>query len=74
MGRNSHLIKGCYKALDAMKYEIAGELGIHVPTEGGGTPDWASVTSYQAGSCGGLITKRLVAYAEQVLAGQQANN
>ncbi|WP_067622453.1 alpha/beta-type small acid-soluble spore protein [Alicyclobacillus acidiphilus] len=58
---NSTLIPQASKALDQMKYEIASEFGVNL---GGET------TSRQNGSVGGEITKRLVAFAEQNLAGR----
>ncbi len=53
-----------------MKYEIAAELGIPVQ-RGSGEAYWGHVTTREAGACGGEITKRLVAFAEQALANQQ---
>lgn len=58
---NQTLIPQAAKALDQMKYEIASEFGVQL---GGET------TSRQNGSVGGEITKRLVAFAEQNLAGR----
>jgi small acid-soluble spore protein A (major alpha-type SASP) len=66
---NSLLVPGCHKALDDMKYEIAAELGI--PVQQGSEDYWGHVASRDTGAVGGQITARLVAYAEQVLAGQQ---
>ena len=48
-------------AIEQMKWEIATEFGVTLG------PD---TTSRQNGSVGGEITKRLVAFAEQQLAGQ----
>ena len=48
-------------AIEQMKWEIATELGVALG------PD---TTARQNGSVGGEITKRLVAFAEQQLAGQ----
>lgn len=59
---NQVLVTGASKALDQMKYEIASEFGVQL---GADTP------SRQNGSVGGEITKRLVAFAEQQLAGRQ---
>jgi hypothetical protein len=59
---NQILVNGAGRALDQMKYEIASEFGVNL---GGETP------SRLNGSVGGEITKRLVAYAEQALAGGQ---
>jgi hypothetical protein len=68
--RNALLQSGAHQALDDMKYEIAAELGIAVQ-RGSGEAYWGHVTTREAGACGGEITKRLVAFAEQALANQQ---
>ncbi|ARU62242.1 small acid-soluble spore protein A (major alpha-type SASP)/small acid-soluble spore protein B (major beta-type SASP) [Tumebacillus sp. BK434] len=59
---NQILVNGAARALDQMKYEIASEFGVNL---GGETP------SRLNGSVGGEITKRLVAFAEQAMAGRQ---
>lgn len=48
--------------------EFAGELGA-AGASTGGTVHWSSLTSRQAGSVGGEITRRLVQQAEQVMNG-----
>ena len=58
---NQTLVQHAESALDQMKYEIATEFGVTLG------PD---TTSRQNGSVGGEITKRLVALAEQQLAGR----
>lgn len=67
--RNAVLQSGAHQALDSMKYEIAAELGLPVQ-QGTGESYWGHITTREAGACGGEITKRLVAYAEQALANQ----
>ncbi len=67
---NALLNSGAHKALDDMKYEIAAELGLSVQ-KGSGEDYWGHITTREAGACGGEITKRLVAFAEQALAKQQ---
>lgn len=62
------LVAQAHKALDDMKYEIASELGL--PVHQASEDYWGDIISRDAGRCGGQITKRLVAYAEQALAGQ----
>lgn len=57
---NQKLVSGASQALDEMKYEIANEFGVNIGAE---------QTSRANGSVGGEITKRLVAFAEQSLAG-----
>jgi hypothetical protein len=65
--QNGLVIQNAWKALDMLKYEVASELGITPPTDG----NWGAVSSYENGSIGGSITKRLVAFAQEQLA---ANN
>ncbi|MCL6625432.1 alpha/beta-type small acid-soluble spore protein [Alicyclobacillus shizuokensis] len=62
----THVVPGCHKALDDLKYEIAHELGI--PVYQGSEDYWGEIASRDTGAVGGRITARLVAYAEQVLA------
>ncbi|WP_027724078.1 alpha/beta-type small acid-soluble spore protein [Tuberibacillus calidus] len=57
---NQILVPGVEQALDQMKQEIAQEFGVQLG------PD---TTSRANGSVGGEITKRLVAAAQQQLAG-----
>ncbi len=61
---NVLLIQNAGKALNDLKYEIASELGITPPPDG----YWGAVSSYENGSIGGSITKRLVAFAQEHLA------
>jgi hypothetical protein len=58
---NNLLVPQANQALDQLKYEIAAEFGVQLG------PD---TTSRQNGSVGGEITKRLVSFAEQQLAGR----
>lgn len=58
---NQKLIPNASNALEQMKYEIASEFGVNLG---------ADTTSRQNGSVGGEITKRLVSYAEQHMAGR----
>jgi hypothetical protein len=55
-------------ALDQMKYEIAGELGIQVPVDG----YYGNMCTRDTGAIGGHITRRLVQLGEQQLAAQMA--
>ena len=50
-------------ALDPMKYEIANEFGVELG---------ADATARANGSVGGEITKRLVSYAKNQMAGRSA--
>ena len=52
-------------ALDNMKYEIAGELGINLKQGYNG-----DLPSRQAGSIGGYMVKRLIEQAERQIAGK----
>lgn len=63
---NDLVVRQASGALDQMKFEIAQELGISFPQDGYA----GNLTSYENGSIGGFITKRLVTLAEQQLAGQ----
>jgi len=50
--------------------EFASELGA-VSSSGSQSVHWSTLSTRQAGSVGGEITKRLIAQAEQVLGGYQ---
>ncbi|AZK48079.1 alpha/beta-type small acid-soluble spore protein [Paenibacillus lentus] len=63
---NNLVVRQASGALEQMKYEVAQELGISFPQDGYA----GNLTSYENGSIGGYITKRLVTIAEQQLAGQ----
>ena len=52
-------------ALDNMKYEIAGELGINLKQGYNG-----DLPSRQAGYIGGYMTKRLIEQAERSMSGK----
>lgn len=47
--------------------EFAGELGAASMSNGGQSVHWSTLSTRQAGSVGGEITRRLVAQAEKVL-------
>lgn len=68
MARNSnqHVVPGSGNALDAMKYEVANELGLSNYNQ----IDKGQLTSRQNGYVGGNITKRLVALGEAALVQQ----
>lgn len=63
---NNLLVPQATAALDQLKYEVAQELGIAIPQDG----YYGNFTTYETGSIGGSITRRLVQIAEQSLAGQ----
>lgn len=64
--RNVLVVQQASKALDQLKYEVASELGISTPQDG----YWGTMTSRDTGAIGGNITRKLVALAEQQLAGR----
>ena len=82
---NLKVVPECRAALERMKYEIAAELGLASPAgdiaieasgELGAHPEavygrvpWDAVTTRDAGTVGGMITRRLVQQAEQILGG-----
>ncbi|WP_314591184.1 alpha/beta-type small acid-soluble spore protein [Paenibacillus terrigena] len=68
-GRNSLVVPQSSAALEQLKMEAAQELGVEIPSSG----YYGDVTSREAGSLGGYITKRLVQIAEQSLAGSSSN-
>jgi hypothetical protein len=51
--------------------EFAGELGASSSNGGGQSVQWSALSTRQAGSVGGEITKRLISQAESVLGGYQ---
>lgn len=57
---NQPVSQGAGQALDQFKYEIANELGVQL----GGDR-----TSRENGSVGGMMTKRMIQFAEQNLKG-----
>ena len=63
MARNNKtpVVPQAMAALEKLKYEVAGELGIPLPENG----DYGSMTSRENGSIGGGMTRRLVQMAEQ---------
>ncbi|MFP4974381.1 small, acid-soluble spore protein, alpha/beta type [Paenibacillus sp. CN-4] len=71
MGQNNNnsnnlVVPRANAALEQLKFEVAQELGIQLSPDG----YQGNKTSYENGSIGGFITKRLVTIAEQQLAGQ----
>ncbi|ADG07033.1 alpha/beta-type small acid-soluble spore protein [Kyrpidia tusciae] len=65
--RNVLVVQAATRALDQLKYEVASELGIATPQDG----YWGTMTTRDTGAIGGNITRKLVALAEQQLAGRQ---
>ncbi|MHA6483572.1 small, acid-soluble spore protein, alpha/beta type [Paenibacillus sp. strain BS8-2] len=67
MANNNLVVPQARAALEQMKYEIAGELGIQLPQDG----YYGNMTTRDMGSIGGNITRRLVQMAEQQMAGRR---
>ncbi|CAH0118313.1 MULTISPECIES: alpha/beta-type small acid-soluble spore protein [unclassified Paenibacillus] len=63
---NQLLVPEANAALERMKMEAAQEQGVTIPQDG----YYGHVTSRDAGSLGGYITKHLVQMAEQQLSGR----
>ena len=64
-GTNRINVPQAKNALDNMKYEIAGELGINLKQGYNG-----DLPSRQAGYIGGYMVKRLIEQAERQMAGK----
>lgn len=62
---NTLVVPQATAALQQMKYEAAQELGIQIPQDG----YYGNVSTRDAGSLGGYITRKLVQIAEQQLSG-----
>ncbi|PWV99452.1 small acid-soluble spore protein alpha/beta type [Paenibacillus cellulosilyticus] len=62
---NQLVVPQASAALDQLKYEVAAELGITLSQDG----YYGNLTTKDAGSIGGSITRKLVQIAEQSLAG-----
>ncbi|QJD84179.1 alpha/beta-type small acid-soluble spore protein [Cohnella herbarum] len=63
---NQLVVPQAKAALQSMKVEAAQSLGVQIPADG----YYGNVTSRDAGSLGGYITKKLVQMAEQQLSGR----
>jgi hypothetical protein len=65
MSRNTNkpAVPGASQALDQMKYEIAGELGISNYAQ----IDKGQLTSRQNGYVGGYMTRKMVQFAEEAM-------
>lgn len=65
MSSNRAQVPEAKAALDRFKYEVANELG--VPLKQGYNGD---LTSYQNGSVGGYMVKKMIAEQERIMAGK----
>lgn len=62
---NQLIVPQATQALNQLKLEAAQELGVQIPADG----YYGNVSTRDAGSLGGYITKKLVQIAEQQLSG-----
>ena len=65
-GQQSGMVPEARQALDNMKYEIAGELGINLKQGYNG-----DLSARDNGYVGGYMVKRLIEQAERQMAGRQ---
>jgi len=63
---STHVVPEAKNALNNMKHEIAGELGINLKQGYNG-----DLTSRQAGYIGGYMVKRMIEQQERSMSGQQ---
>ncbi|MGB8953926.1 MAG: alpha/beta-type small acid-soluble spore protein [Tumebacillaceae bacterium] len=68
-GTRKKLVTGAEQALQDMKYEIAAEMGL--PVYQGSEDYWGNITTRDAGAVGGHMVRKMVAYSEALLSGQQ---
>lgn len=68
--RNTLLNPQAHKALDDMKYEIAAELGL--PVYQGSEDYWGEIRTRDAGTVGGHMVRKMVAFAEAALINNSA--
>jgi hypothetical protein len=64
--RNRTTVPEAKEAMNRFKYEVANEIG--VPLKQGYNGD---LTSYQNGSVGGMMVKKMIAEQQKRMAGQQ---
>ena len=65
MSRNRKAVPEAKAALNQFKYEVANEIG--VPLKQGYNGD---LTSYQNGSVGGYMVKKMIEAQERIMSGQ----
>ena len=64
---NQLVVPQAQQAINQIKLEAAQELGVQIPADG----YYGNVSTRDAGSLGGYITKKLVQIAEQQLSGNR---
>ena len=65
MSKNRNVVPEAKAALDAFKYEVANEIGVPLSKGYNG-----NLTSYQNGSVGGYMVKKMIEAQERQMAGQ----
>ena len=65
MSRNRSVVPEAKAALDQFKYEVASEIGVPLSKGYNG-----HLTSYQNGSVGGYMVKKMIEAQERLMAGQ----
>ena len=63
---NTLVVPQAKKALEQFKYEVASELGIQTPQDG----YWGTMTTRDTGAIGGNMVRKMIALAEQQIAGR----
>jgi small acid-soluble spore protein A (major alpha-type SASP) len=63
---NRALVRGAEQALDSFKYEVARNIGVHVPED----DYWGDIPAAQCGAVGGHMVRKMIEMAEQNLAGR----
>lgn len=64
--RNNLVVPQARKGLEQFKYEVASELGIQTPQDG----YWGTMTTRDTGAIGGNMVRKMIALAEQQIAGR----
>jgi small acid-soluble spore protein A (major alpha-type SASP) len=64
MPRRQRLVPQAQQALDQLKYEVASQLGIQLPSDG----YYGYLMTRDAGAIGGNMVRRMIMMAEQQLA------
>ena len=63
---NNLVVPQARKAMEQFKYEVAAELGIQTPQDG----YWGTMQTRDTGAIGGNMVKKMIALAEQQIAGR----
>ncbi|MFD3156519.1 small, acid-soluble spore protein, alpha/beta type [Haloimpatiens sp. FM7330] len=61
--KNQKEVPDAKGVLRQFKYEVANEIGVHVPEDG----YWGNMTSKDCGSVGGYMVKKMIEMAERDL-------